>query len=283
MSERVEAGVGQVLREAREAQGLGVEQVAARLRLMHRQIEAIEADDFDALGRPVFARGFVRNYARLLELDPEPLLTRMQAPRPEQTPVRRPEPPLPRSWLTSPWLIGLLVAGLLAVAVPIGLYWWLNQGEEETPGAMPDANPARPAQVVETPPATQPVAPPAVADAGVDAAVNAAPAQPAVDGDAAAAQPDAPPPSPPVETPAGPEGVLRFDFGGDSWVEIRDASGRMLHRQLNPAGSSVEVRGRPPFKLLVGNAASVRMSYNGRPFDLQPFIDVTVARFTLEQ
>jgi cytoskeleton protein RodZ len=77
--------------------------------------------------------------------------------------------------------------------------------------------------------------------------------------------------------------VLHLEFGGEAWVEIRDASGRMLHRQLNPAGSSVNIPGRPPFDLVIGNAAQARMTYNGRPIDLKPFIGVTVARFTLEE
>jgi cytoskeleton protein RodZ len=77
--------------------------------------------------------------------------------------------------------------------------------------------------------------------------------------------------------------VLKLEFGDEAWVEIKDASGRMLHRQLNPAGSSVSVRGQPPFDLVIGNAAQARMTYNGRPIDLKPFIGMTVARFTLEQ
>jgi cytoskeleton protein RodZ len=57
----------------------------------------------------------------------------------------------------------------------------------------------------------------------------------------------------------------------------------MLHRRLNPAGSSVDISGHPPFDLVIGNAAQAHMSYNGRPIDLKPFIEVTVARFTLEE
>jgi cytoskeleton protein RodZ len=78
-------------------------------------------------------------------------------------------------------------------------------------------------------------------------------------------------------------GTVHFDFDGDAWVEVKDASGRMLHRQLDTAGSSVDIVGQPPFEFLVGNAAQVRMSYNGRPLDLKPYIDVTVARFSLEE
>ncbi|MBS0312157.1 MAG: DUF4115 domain-containing protein, partial [Proteobacteria bacterium] len=77
--------------------------------------------------------------------------------------------------------------------------------------------------------------------------------------------------------------VLHLDFGDESWTEIKDASGRMLMRQLNPAGSSADVHGQPPFDVVIGNATQVQMTYNGRPIDLKPFIDVTVARFTLEE
>lgn len=284
MSDNAQATIGQVLREAREAQGMSREQAAARLRLMHRQIVAMETDDFESLGRPVFARGFVRNYAKLLDIDPESLLAQMEGPRTEQAPVRRPEPPLPRSWLSSPWLILLLLAGLLAVAVPVGLYWWLNEGEDEFISQMPSAVKVEPVELGVATPTTD--APPAAAvpEAPATAAPSEAPSE--VPADPPAAAPDAAAPATPepaAEVPSTSGGVLRFDFAEDSWVEIRDASGRVIHRQLNPAGGSAEVRGRPPFRLLVGNAAQVRMTYNGRPIDLKPFVDVTVARFTLEE
>src|SRR5512139_2543008 len=105
MSEGNQASVGQMLRDAREARGLSLDNAAVRLRLMHRQIEAMEADDFESLGQPVFARGFVRNYARLLGLAPDALLARMSGAPVEQPAVSPVEPALPRSWLTSPWLI----------------------------------------------------------------------------------------------------------------------------------------------------------------------------------
>ena len=93
----------------------------------------------------------------------------------------------------------------------------------------------------------------------------------------------APPVAPVAPGPTGSTGALHIEFGAESWVEIKDASGRMLHRQLNPPGSSVNLSGQPPFDLVIGNASQARMTYNGRPIDLKPFIDVTVARFTLEE
>ena len=277
MSESGQASVGQLLRDARKAQGVTLEDAAVRLRLMHRQVEAMERDDFESLGQPVFARGFVRNYARLLGLAPESLLARMGGAPAEPAAVSPVEPPLPHSWLTSPWLILSLLGLLLVVAVPVALYLWLNSEAGDGPikqvPPVAQSHPA-PAPVTATAPvaasaeavapAAQVVPTPSVAPAAANAEQVAA---------AAAAAPE----------PAAVGSALHLEFGDESWTEIKDASGRMLLRQLNHADSSVDVHGQPPFDMVIGNAAQARMTYNGRPIDLKPFIDGTVARFTLEE
>jgi cytoskeleton protein RodZ len=269
MSESGQPSVGQILRDAREAQGIALEDAAVRLRLMNRQIEAMETDDFDSLGQPVFARGFVRNYARLLGLAPDELLARMPGAPAEAAVVQPIEPPMARSWLTSPWLILLMLGMLLMVAVPVGLYLWLNSDVDENPLNQIAVTQLRPTPAAPVSPALPVVEAPAV------------PAEPVVvETPAEAAAPVASEPAP-VEAPVA--GVVHLEFGDEAWTEIKDASGRMLHRQLNQPGSSIEVRGQPPFEMVIGNAAQARMTYNGRPIDLKPFIDVTVARFTLEE
>lgn len=277
MSGSGQASVGQMLRDAREAQNVTLEDAAQRLRLMHRQVKAMEQDDFESLGQPVFARGFVRNYARLLGLAPESLLSRMDGAPVEPATVAPAEASPPHSWLTSPWLILSLIGLLLVVAVPVALYVWLNSGGEEGPSAqapsvmpLPPPSPAATAAPVTAPVATSlapppAVVPPAASEAGV-----------------------APPPGAnvpaPTESVADADGsVLHLEFGDTSWTEIKDAGGRMLLRQLNPAGSSADVRGQPPFDVVIGNALQVQATYNGRPIDLKPFTDSTVARFTLEE
>ena len=280
MSESGQASVGQLLRDAREAQGITLEVAAVRLRLMHRQIEAMERDDFESLGQPVFARGFVRNYARLLGIAPEPLLARMDGAPAEPAAVSPVEPPPTHSWLTSPWLILVLFSLLLVVAVPVALYVWLNS---ETGDAPVHQAPI----VVQPHPAPAPSAGPVMAPAPVAApaeiaapAVQVAPALPAAPAAAGTERAGATAVAP---EPAAAASVLHLEFGDESWTEIKDASGRMLLRQLNPADSKLDVHGQPPFDLVIGNAPRVRMTYNGRPIELQPFIDGTVARFTLEE
>ncbi|MFP5408608.1 MAG: helix-turn-helix domain-containing protein [Gammaproteobacteria bacterium] len=287
MSENDQLSVGQTLRAAREAQGMSLDDAAAHLRLMHRQIEAMEADEFASLGQSVFARGFVRNYARLLGLAPETLLARMEGAPAESAPITQDAPQAPSTWLSSPWLILMLLATLIVVAVPVALYLWLNSEVEDDlsrqapPSARMESAPAR-APASADPPAEAPEAVPAdtTTEPTPDPAPTPAPSDPAA---------PTPTPQDPADAgaPAAPTpvsgGLLRFDFGDEAWVEVKDGNGRMVHRQLNPAGSRVDIQGQPPFDLVVGNATQVRMHYNGRPIDLKPFISVTVARFTLEE
>jgi cytoskeleton protein RodZ len=278
MSENAPLSIGQTLRAAREAQGMSLDDVAAHLRLMHRQIEAMESDDFASLGQSVFARGFVRNYARLLGLVPEDLLARMGGAPSEAAPITQAEPPPPAAWLTSPWLILMLLGTLIVVAVPVALYLWLNsEVDEDLPSRQPSA------MQMESAPDVAPAPSAAPAEAPAPAETSPVPAEQPVP------MPAAPLPAPTFQdsaeagAPAANGSVLRFDFGDEAWVEVKDGSGRMVHRQLNPAGSRLDIQGQPPFDLVVGNATQVRMHYNGRPIDLKPFIAVSVARFTLEE
>jgi cytoskeleton protein RodZ len=81
-----------------------------------------------------------------------------------------------------------------------------------------------------------------------------------------------------------PPGQHRIVFRseGEAWLEVKDGSGRMLISALNPAGAERSVRGQPPFEIVIGNASSVRMTYDGKPVDLRPHTRVEVARFTLK-
>lgn len=78
---------GGALKAAREALGLSIHQVSSQLRLGIGQIQAIEQDDFSQLPQASIVRGFIRNYARLLNIDPQPVLQAYQVLVPEQSPA----------------------------------------------------------------------------------------------------------------------------------------------------------------------------------------------------
>ncbi|MDE2389197.1 MAG: helix-turn-helix domain-containing protein, partial [Betaproteobacteria bacterium] len=71
--------VGHLLRSARMAKGLSVDEVSRQLRLSVPQVEAIEKEDFEKIPGRTFLRGFIRNYAHLVQLDPTPLLQMLPA------------------------------------------------------------------------------------------------------------------------------------------------------------------------------------------------------------
>ena len=65
----------------------------------------------------------------------------------------------------------------------------------------------------------------------------------------------------------------------DSWMEITDAKGEQLYRRLVKGGQTVSLQGEPPFKVIIGNAGSVKVLYNGKPVDISSFSRGGVARF----
>ena len=119
------AGIGSRLRAAREKKGLTLLQAAERMHVDSRILESLEAEDFAALGAPVYARGHLRHYAELVDEAPAELqalyaeITKAQPALPDLTRIARAEQPDDSRRLAGPALIGVI-----AVAV-IGSVWWV--------------------------------------------------------------------------------------------------------------------------------------------------------------
>ena len=309
---------GAQLRHAREARGESVHEVAFALKLSPRQVVALERDDFDALPGMAFLRGFMRNYARHVGLDAAPLLDAVQRMAgqgsPDLSPIRNADGDLPSggSRRSGSFPAGLVVLVLL-VLLAVGWYFdWFRTGTSPSAETVVEPAPAfapAPSQAIEpqsaiqmTPPQPAAVDPAedapdqvpsgtaaadgesatAAPDAAMDAAVETTPAGEAAAAPAAdsvAASPAAPAAAP-AATAAG-SGQLSFRFGADSWVEVRDASGTILHSGTNRAGSTRSVQGTAPFTLVVGNAANVTLEQDGKAVDLAAHVRGSVARLTL--
>ena len=281
---------GQTLAAERERQGLSRADAAQRLHMSAWQIEALETGDYKRLPKGTFLRGFVRNYAKVLGLAADPILALLpeEAPRDKKPGIVVPTQNIRFDPIGDRLQNPYVKAGALAfVALALGfaaMYWLFYIRPAQTAGTtrksveMPIAQPAAtaPVAVAQAPAAVEPVK--------VEAPPKPAPAR---------AEPPKvePPKATPVKAEAprpeilriGADGsVLRFRFKGSSWVEIRDAKGKVLLSRLNPAGSETEVSGRPPFNVVVGNAPEVQLFYNDHEFDLEPHTKVAVARFTVE-
>jgi cytoskeleton protein RodZ len=290
---RHESSPGALLAAAREELNLSVSDVARHLKLSPAQVEALEEDAFDRLPGRVFVRGFLRNYAKLLGIDPQPLLRTIDHEMPQPAAVEEPPPSAevvmpreqPARW---PTYLGLTV---MAVVILLAIYeFGFNEpaGSDGKPAAAPtatDVAPATPASpgapAASAPVATTP-APAAGAPPSVPAKLPSGAAPVAGTEGTRAPGELVPSATEPAKAPAAGQRALRFRFEQDSWVEVRDRNDKIIFSKLNRAGSEERVNAAPPLKLVVGNARSVRLDYDDQPVDLAPHIGVTVARLTLQ-
>ncbi|MBZ0091370.1 MAG: DUF4115 domain-containing protein [Sulfuricellaceae bacterium] len=257
-------------------------EVARQLKLSVRQIEALEADDYGSLPGPTFVRGFVRNYAKILRIDPAPVLSAYQNTDPQQ-PVQVISAPDnqvafsegPRSFPYK-WAFGLVV-GVTLAAAGWGLY---NLPSREPMIAAKVKVPALPPAVKRA--AQVPAAAPAHEAEPASAALPAPEAPHALQATEGSLVPSAlPPPAVPLVNAEKGKAIL-LEFSGMSWVEVRDRNNQILFSQLGQAGNSQSVQGTPPFEVVIGKASVVKLSYNGKPVDLAPYTRVEVARLKLD-
>lgn len=263
------APFGPPLAAAREALGLSQSEVASRLRLHPRQISAIEAEQLTALPAAPFLRGFIRNYAKEVRVDPAPLLTALDArmgPPPDLRAVSGGAAPIVRNAQRERMSRQLVVFGSVGALLALAAIGWFASQAPHAPPSLLAAVPA-------------PATPSAVAPAGSDSYSASLPppgAQDTVQSAIAAAGPEA------VAPATAP--LLRISIGEQpSWIEVLQGDeGRVLHSGLIRARSQHELLAAPPLRVIVGNAASVRLEYRGQTVDLPPHTRSGVARLTIE-
>jgi cytoskeleton protein RodZ len=294
-------GLGERLRSARKARALSLEQVSDSLHLGESIVLALEDERFDVLGAPVFVRGHLKAYARLVGLSPESVLEAFHETDefPEVVPTVGRE--TDHSVTVNPVLWGFWALVIL-LALTLGIYVLVGD----------DADPSKPepsASLTEPVPLASPTEPesgPNIAPAVFGSNDPVEPAQlekeiavPVDTSSAVAAAMEFEPEteeSPavlePTELPvevvseAVPAVInqplrLSLHFLQESWVEISDADRRLLFG-LQREGRRRELSGQPPFELLLGNAKGVQLRLNGQPYDI-PASSVTgkVARFAI--
>ena len=76
-----EGGVGRLLQREREKQHLSADEIAHALRLSVEVVHKLESENFEALPQPVYVRGYIRAYCKLLKVDPKPSICRSKRAR----------------------------------------------------------------------------------------------------------------------------------------------------------------------------------------------------------
>lgn len=343
---------------AREARGWSMSDVAAKLGMMPRQIDAIEHGRWESLPGQAFVRGAIRAYGKAVQADVAPLLATLgaQTNAPELRPSASLEAPLPRhgalgfdnggSGSRLIWIL-LGILGVVAIAMYFGrgadFARVLEPSSGEAPGRAVDVVPLTPggaspggaAPGTTAPDATAPGTPtpgtpapgsgaapaggattedgaaeasasPVSSASAPDAGQAAGAASfasalvtvpPGAEGDpaaradtgsttaAVAAGSDAQPASDPAavaQRPAAQADSLVLRFERESWVEVRDGTGRVLLIGTQPAQSLREISGQKPYSMTIGNAPFVRVEAGGRNVDLGAVTQKGVARVRIE-
>ncbi|MGB7906353.1 MAG: RodZ domain-containing protein [Steroidobacteraceae bacterium] len=260
---------GARLRREREAQGLSHQQAAESLNLDTMVLTHLEANDFAALGAPVFLKGHLRRYATMLGLDDEEIVSlyehsKQSLGEPSLVPQSRLDMAPVRGKPRWPWVVGgaatfFIASALVAYLSEHGLPWVETALEEPAP------------QVLQEVPATTTLAP-AVASTSSPA--------PAEGAKAAAAQPAAPAAATASIALQPGQVSLRLQFSADSWVEVFDGSGKAVLYDLGKAGTERTITATAPLSVTIGNAAAVAVAVNGRVLPALPRVQgQTLARF----
>jgi cytoskeleton protein RodZ len=276
---------GRRLAEARESQHQSPADIARQLKLSVAQVEALESGRFERLPGPIFVRGFIRNYARLMRLDPDDLLSAADpaVPRTAPPPDRPPPQDIPYPvQARRRWPLAVAALSIIAALAAYEMYW-----DDAAPVPAPSETPK-----TSRAPAVPQANAPATGEAGnvpgpmaVAQNESETAAEPAVENESAATGPregaagDLP--GPKTAQKAGEKRVT-LEFGEESWVEIRDRNERVIFSQLNRPGTQQLVDGLPPFSVVVGNAQAVRLTYDGKSVDLGPHTRLDVARLILQ-
>jgi cytoskeleton protein RodZ len=259
---------GARLKQERERRAWSVQQVAEELHLDPWIVEAIEADHFQALGAPVYARGHLRKYATRLGLPVDEIIERYERlqDRPVETdpipaalvdPVRP-----PRRSLKGPlWIF----VGLVAVALAgWGVFKYLNMERSVAGFEPPPGSGASNAVTATAMPVQVEQAVPAPAEATAVAA-NSVPVEAEVSQTATGTAPDAvtEPPATNTAAVASEPVQVRFEFSGESWTEVYDANGTRLMYAMGAPGRVRTVSGAPPLQVTLGSVSAVSMQVDG--------------------
>lgn len=302
--------VGERLAAARTALGLGEEDVADALNLSARVIADLESQAWDSLPAPAFTRGYIRAYAKLLELDGEELIqgyerivgvadtVELELPGAGVAPRAGVGELLQRQPGTV--LSGAVIAGVALVLLLIWAVWPGSEAERGRidAGRTAELVQAESARSTELSEATEPALNTDLAPETELASVveTGSADQPLPEPEPPAPIPDAPQakveePVASIEPTTGSARVLRLtptgedrlslEFTADCWVEVKDEANLNLYGDLGRAGDSLELIGASPFRILLGYAPGVVLAYNGEPVPLSSYTRNNVAALWL--
>jgi cytoskeleton protein RodZ len=303
--------LGARLRAAREGRHLTLDDLGARLKVSTTKLRALEEGRLGALPDLTFARSLARACAKTLDIDISELLTQIAMPVQmglhnvlanhtsgiedatfgENLMLHRASKPLR-------WGLLLVVLAGVTVLFLVGLdrarHWIARSNKTLEMASTPPVSSSASNAASASPPALMPapttsivalpsfnVASTPSAQRVVSEPILSTASTPIAVANNTSAGPASVATVLPVTASMG-EAIIRLS--GDSWIEVRDAKGAMLHSGLVKAGNTLSLRGTPPLSVVLGNVAGTQsIEFAGAPVDLSRVTNGNVARFKLPQ
>ncbi|CDT98213.1 cytoskeleton protein RodZ [Vibrio coralliirubri] len=296
---------GTLLKNKRESLGLTQKQISDRLKLRVTLIQQIEENQFESDQVATFMRGYIRSYAKYVNLDEKVVLSALHhagdAQHQEQEMLSfsrktKTEKHNSRIMILT-WSIFAVIAGISS------LWWWQNQQQDTLSQSLANTESSEELAVEES------LAPEFTSLEVIEAEQNEAGASVVEGAEGLAAISDAEDSSDAV-TPADetsaqqttetttevtanaetteastvPEAVaneLVMQFTADCWIQVKDATGKTLSTGIKKAGQSLNLSGTAPYKVILGAPEGVSMTFASEPVDLSGYTSGKVARITL--
>ncbi len=262
---------GERLAIARRAHEISASDIAKELHLDEPKVRALEQNNFELLGAPVFAKGHLRKYAELVGVSTDDIiadyyrLNQSTGAPPVVGPARKFE----RDYSPVSWI----VVSLVVVIVASASYWWFTRDPVRPPVVRTQAAVLAPfasdasdepvqqaaAETVEILPEPEPLVTaedlPPTETMLVSSTAADFESEPLVE-----------------DVSLLPQVHVELSFSGDCWTEVSDASGRRLFYDLGTAGRVVALAGDEPLQIVLGNSENVSINVDGRDYPISDYV-----------
>ncbi|MFS1862259.1 RodZ domain-containing protein [Vibrio lentus] len=289
----IEAGT--LLKNKRESLGLTQKQISDRLKLRVTLIQQIEENQFESDQVATFMRGYIRSYAKYVNLDEKVVLSALHhagdAQHQEQEMLSfsrktKTEKHNSRIMILT-WSIFAVIAGISS------LWWWQNQQqdtlsqslvntesseelvvEESLDPELTSLEVIEAEQNTETSPVTENSDDLLTVVSAAEASENVEQVEQTQDVAPVAAESE-------TVTPEPVANELVMQFSADCWIQVKDAAGKTLSTGIKKAGQTLNLSGTAPYKVILGAPEGVSMTFASEPVDLSGYTSGKVARITL--
>ena len=294
--------IGSLLRQSREKMGASVADIAEQLHLRPCIVEDIEADQFDQIASPTYVKGYVKNFARIVQADEEAIKRCLikqvpQAPDPQMQSFSRKTTRQARDGRLTfvTYLIAFILLALLVL-------WWVQKSDtlsaidfsqptaeevaasQNEPGNISsdyDAGSSNANTGIENLSDNLSENKAAIETSALEVSESSSFPVSGVNENEVESLPESI--TPPVTQPVvrGGESALTLNLSADCWINVTDATGKVLINDLKKSGSQLNISGQAPFKLTLGAPQAVNIKLNGEAVSLANFPSGRVARLTL--